>query len=76
LRRRARVGVRTSRTLGFYAGVRERRWAEAAYTPIDPNIPDAQLIQILRITLLDAAVEAGTLGVAVVTNTNLRIVKR
>jgi D-alanine--poly(phosphoribitol) ligase subunit 1 len=56
LGRPARVGVLASRTLEAYAGVLGTLWAGAAYVPINPNIPDERLIQILRITSLDAVV--------------------
>jgi amino acid adenylation domain-containing protein len=56
LGRPARVGVLASRTLEAYAGVLGALWAGAAYVPINPNVPDERLVQILRITSLDAIV--------------------
>jgi len=56
LGRPARVGVLASRTLEAYAGVLGTLSAGAAYVPINPKIPDERLIQLLRITSLDAIV--------------------
>lgn len=56
LGRPARVGVLASRTLEAFAGVLGTLWAGAAYVPIDPNVPDERLIQLLGITVPDAIV--------------------
>ena len=56
LGRPARVGVLASRSLEAYAGVLGTLWAGGAYVPINPRIPDQRLIQLLRITSLDAIV--------------------
>ncbi len=52
----ARVGILASRSLEAYAGVLGTLWAGATYVPINPNIPDERLSQILSITSLDAIV--------------------
>lgn len=56
LGRSARVGILASRSIEAYAGVLGALWAGAAYIPINPNIPDERLIQLLKITMLDAIV--------------------
>lgn len=56
LGRPARVGVLASRTLEAYVGVIGTLWAGAAYVPINPKVPNERLIQLLRITSLDAIV--------------------
>jgi D-alanine--poly(phosphoribitol) ligase subunit 1 len=56
LDRRSRVGILASRTLEAYAGVLGTLWSGAAYIPINPALPEERLIQLLRITELDALV--------------------
>src|SRR5580658_5749654 len=56
LGRPKRVGILASRSLEAYAGVLGTLWTGAAYVPIHPKTPDERLIQILRMTPLDALV--------------------
>jgi D-alanine--poly(phosphoribitol) ligase subunit 1 len=56
LGRPARVGVLASRSVEAYAGILGALWSGAAYVPINPKVPEERLIQILRITQLDALI--------------------
>lgn len=56
LGRPARVGVLASRSVEAYAGILGTLWSGAAYVPINPKVPEERLIQILRITKLDALI--------------------
>jgi amino acid adenylation domain-containing protein len=56
LGRPARVGVLASRSLEAYVGILGTLWSGAAYVPINPKVPEERLIQILRITQLDALI--------------------
>lgn len=56
LGRPSRVGILASRTLEAYAGVLGTLWAGAAYVAINPNLPEERLLQLLKITSLDAIV--------------------
>ena len=52
----SRVGILASRSLEAYAGILGTLWSGAAYVPINPKIPEERLIQLFRLTRLDALI--------------------
>ncbi len=73
----AKVGIVASRSIEAYASVLGTLWSGAAYVPINPKTPEDRLIQILRMTELDALIvdsaAAGQLSDRVLENAPRRI---
>lgn len=51
-----RVGVLASRSLEAYAGILGVLWSGTAYVPINPKFPEERLIQLFKLTQLDALI--------------------